>query len=67
MADAFRPHWCLLTFVQSILGVLGTGFDILSCDELDDAVKTDVFDRESFDVLVEGGWFLHIHCWYAGE
>ena len=47
---------------QRILGVLGTGFDRLGCDGMDDFANTDVFDRESFAVLVEEVWFPYVLC-----
>ena len=39
LVDAVRPNWRLLAFVERTLHVLGTGFDGLGCDGLDDGVE----------------------------
>ena len=52
-ADAVRPNWLLMVFVDRILSVLGIGFDGLGCDGLDDGVDSDVPDLEALANAVE--------------
>ena len=51
--DSVRPNWRLLAFVERILHVLGTGFDRLGCDGLDDGADADVPDLEALATAVE--------------
>ena len=61
-ADAVRPNWLLLEFVERILRVLGTGFDGLGCDGLDDGVDSVVPDLEALANAVKQVCFLQV-CW----
>ena len=62
LADAVRPNWRLLAFVERTLRVLGTGFDGLGCDGLDDGMDADVPDLEALATGVKQVCFPHV-CW----